>query len=35
MMLHKDWDEVVGVVATGLFDVVGEDVLKREIEHVR
>jgi hypothetical protein len=28
VMLHKDRDEVVGIVATGLFDVVGEDVLK-------
>jgi len=27
-MLHKDRDEVVGVVATSLLDVVGEDVLK-------
>ena len=28
VMLHKDRDEVVGIVATSLFDVVGKDVLK-------
>ena len=28
VMLHKDRDEVVGIVTAGLLDVVGEDVLK-------
>lgn len=31
MMLHKDRNEVVGIIATSLFDVVGEDVLEWEI----
>ena len=28
VMLHKDRNEVVGIIATSLFDVVGEDVLE-------
>jgi len=28
VMLHENWDEVVGIITTRLFDVVGEDVLK-------
>jgi len=28
MVLHENRDEVVGIVTTSLFDVVGEDVLK-------
>lgn len=31
VMLHKDRNEVVGIIATSLFDVVGEDVLEWEI----
>ena len=28
VMLHENWNEVMGVVTTGLLDIVGEDVLK-------
>ena len=31
MMLHENRDEVMGVVTSGLFNIVGEDVLKRGV----
>ena len=35
VMFHKDRDEVVGIVATSLLDIVGEDILKMWIEDVQ